>query len=74
MRTYQEISPRLKREPIQRFTRKISTGRFQPALGPATICGLYLESDDKTGLAKRVAPLRLGGRLAPAWPLDEGAG
>ena len=59
-----------KREPIQRFTRKISTGRFQPALGPATICGMYVESDDKTGLAIRVAPLRLGGRLAPAWPLD----
>ena len=62
-----------KREPIQRFTRKISTGRFQPALGPATICGMYVESDDKTGLANRVAPLRLGGRLAPAWPLDDDA-
>ena len=52
-----------KAEPLQRFTRKISTGRFTPAVGDATLCGVYVETDDKTGLAKRIEPLRLGARL-----------
>ncbi len=58
-----------KAEPLQRFTRKISTGRFAPALGEATLCGVFVESDDKTGLAKRIEPLRLGARLHGAMPV-----
>lgn len=57
-----------KAEPLNRFTRKIPGGRFEPAGGPATLCGVVVETDDRTGLALRVAPLRLGPRLAPAWP------
>ena len=52
-----------KAEPLQRFTRKISSGRFTPALGEATLCGVFVETDDQTGLAKRIEPLRLGARL-----------
>lgn len=55
-------------EPINRFTRKISGGRFTPAQGPATICGVVVESDDKTGLAVSIAPIRVGGRLSAALP------
>ena len=59
----------MKKEPaIQRFVRKMPTERLTPADGEATVCGLLLETDDKTGLATRVEQLRLGGRLAPAWP------
>ena len=57
-----------KGEPLQRFTRKISQGRFEPALGPATLCGVAVETDDKTGLALKIAPVRLGGRLMEAFP------
>ncbi len=57
-----------KQEPLQRFTRKISSGRFTAALGEATVCGLYVESDDATGLATRAAPVRLGGKLAETCP------
>jgi hypothetical protein len=57
-----------KGEPLQRFTRKISQGRFEPALGPATLCGVAVETDDKTGLALKIAPVRLGGRLMEAAP------
>ena len=57
---------------VERFVRKMPTERLSPAEGEATLCGLYLETDDATGLATRVAPVRLGGRLAPAWP-GEGA-
>lgn len=57
-----------KAEPLQRFTRKIPGGRFQPARGPGTLCGFVVETDDETGLARSVAPLRVGGRLAPTIP------
>ena len=55
-------------EPIQRFTRKISSGRFTPAVGQATVCGVLIVTDDASGKAVRIAPLRDGPRLEPAWP------
>jgi calcineurin-like phosphoesterase len=55
---------------IQRFRSHVPGPRNTPALGEATLCAVYLETDDTTGLARTIAPLRLGGRLAPAWPLE----
>ena len=46
----------------------IPSGRFEPALGVATLSGVAVETDDATGLALRVAPVRVGGRLEPATP------
>ncbi len=53
-----------KDEPLRRFVTKMNSERFSPATGPATICGLYVETDDATGLATTAEPIRLGGRLA----------
>jgi hypothetical protein len=57
-----------KEEPLSRFLRRIPGSKFEPAMGPATLCALALETDDATGLARRVAPVRLGGRLEQARP------
>ena len=57
-----------KLEPIARFVTGMSRGRFTPAEGEATLCGVYLETDDATGLARRALPVRLGGRLAASGP------
>jgi 2',3'-cyclic-nucleotide 2'-phosphodiesterase len=57
-----------KDEPLMRFLRKIPGARFEPALGEATLCALALETDDASGLARRVAAVRLGGRLEEARP------
>jgi 2',3'-cyclic-nucleotide 2'-phosphodiesterase len=57
-----------KEEPLQRFLRRISSARFEPASGPATLCGLALETDPATGLASRIAAVRLGGVLEEARP------
>src|SRR6266851_3005900 len=57
-----------KDEPLSRFIRRIPSAKFEPALGPATLCGLAVETDDKTGLARRVAAVRLAGRLEDARP------
>jgi len=56
-------------EPLNRFLTKIPRGRFEPAMGPATLSGLAVEVDDSTGLARRTTGLRLGGVLAPTEPL-----
>ncbi len=55
-------------EPIRRFVTGMSKGRFTPALGEATVSGVFVETADATGLATRVAPVRIGGRLQPSGP------
>jgi metallophosphoesterase (TIGR00282 family) len=55
-------------EPLRRFLQKVPGERFSPARGPATISGLAVEVDDNTGLATKVAPLRLGGALSEVMP------
>ncbi|HWF01881.1 MAG TPA: TIGR00282 family metallophosphoesterase [Caulobacteraceae bacterium] len=65
---YDSVIGNQKEEPLRRFTTRISGGRFKPAEGPATVCGVYLETDDATGLALRIEPIRVGGRLSPALP------
>jgi 2',3'-cyclic-nucleotide 2'-phosphodiesterase len=57
-----------KDEPMRRFTTKIGAKRFEPADGEATLCGVVVNTDDKTGLAKDIWPLRIGGRLEPVLP------
>lgn len=52
-----------------RFWRKMPGERLQPADGEATLCGLYLETSDSTGLATRIEPIRLGGRLSQTMPV-----
>lgn len=53
---------------ISRFTKKIPGERLSPADGEATVCGIYVETDDRTGLARRAEPVRIGGRLSRAHP------
>jgi metallophosphoesterase (TIGR00282 family) len=51
-----------------RFWRRVPGERLAPSEGSATLCGVFVETDPRTGLALRVAPFRQGGRLAPAAP------
>ncbi len=71
---YDSVLGMEKEEPVNRFLRKMNGGRFTPALGEATICGVAVETDDRTGLAKHVSPVRLGGRLSQIIPPFWGAG
>jgi metallophosphoesterase (TIGR00282 family) len=68
---YDSVIGNQKEEPLRRFTTRIAQGRFKPAEGPATVCGLYLETNDATGLARRIEPIRVGGRLAQTVPVVE---
>ena len=57
-----------KEVPVARFIRKMPGERMTPAQGPGTLCGVYVETDDTTGLAKNIQPVRIGGRLIPSMP------
>jgi len=56
-----------KAEPVQRFTRKMSSQRYFPATGPATLCAVFVQTGPK-GLASRIEPVRVGGRLKQTLP------
>lgn len=64
---YDSIIGMDKDEPLNRFVRKIPQGRFTPAEGAATLCSVFVETAP-TGLAARIEPVRLGGRLKEACP------
>ncbi len=57
-----------KDEPIRRFVQRTPGARYEPAGGAATLCGIAVETSDATGLAERVAPVRIGGSLSQARP------
>jgi metallophosphoesterase (TIGR00282 family) len=65
---YDSVIGMNKEEPLSRFLTKISGARFEPAMGEATLCALAVETDDASGLAQRIAAVRLGGRLEEARP------
>ncbi|MGJ4881201.1 MULTISPECIES: TIGR00282 family metallophosphoesterase [unclassified Bradyrhizobium] len=65
---YDSIIGMQKDEPLRRFQSGIPSARFEPASGEATLSGVAVETDNGTGLAIKIAPVRIGGRLSPAKP------
>ena len=68
---YDSVIGNDKEEPLRRFTTRISSGRYKPVSGPATVCGVFVETDPATGLARRIEPIRVGGRLSQHVPVVE---
>jgi metallophosphoesterase (TIGR00282 family) len=65
---YNSVIGMKKGEAINRFTKKLPKERLDPADEPATLCAVFVETDDATGLALSIEPLRMGGRLHQARP------
>ena len=63
---YDSVIGMEKSEPLRRFLTGMASERFTPAEGEATLSGVIVTTDDRTGLATAVEPVRQGGRLAPA--------
>lgn len=55
-------------EPLRRFVTGMGKGRFTPAGGEATLSGVFVETDDRTGQATSVRMVRNGGLLQDAAP------
>jgi metallophosphoesterase (TIGR00282 family) len=71
---YESVIGMQRDEPLGRFLRGYPAGRFEPAEGVATLSGVAVETDDATGLATRIAAVRIGPLLERAvpdfWPAD----
>jgi metallophosphoesterase (TIGR00282 family) len=67
---YDSVIGMQKAPAIARFIRKMPGDKISPAEGPATVCGTFIETN-AAGLAIRMAPVRLGGRLRPEMPAVE---
>lgn len=52
-----------KEAPIHKFTTRLPGGRKTPAEGEGTLCGVIVETDDATGLAKAIKQIKIGGVL-----------
>jgi 2',3'-cyclic-nucleotide 2'-phosphodiesterase len=65
---YDSILGMAKDEPIRRFLQKTPGSRLEPATGEGSLSGLAVETDDRIGLAVRVAAVRLGPNLDETWP------
>jgi metallophosphoesterase (TIGR00282 family) len=50
---------------LKRFRSDVPGPRMTPALGEATLCAVLVETDDRTGLARSIEPMRLYGKLSP---------
>lgn len=67
---YDSIIGMEKTEPMRRFVTGMGRERFTPAQGEVTLSGVLVDTDDRTGLARAIWPVRDGGRLRPAMPAD----
>jgi metallophosphoesterase (TIGR00282 family) len=65
---YDSVIGMQKEASTRRFVTKMPGERPQVAEGEATLCAILLVTDAASGLARRVEPVRIGGRLAPALP------
>lgn len=65
---YNSVIGMEKAEPLRRFITGMPRERFTPAAGEATLSGVYVETDDRTGKATRIAMVRNGGLLEAAAP------
>lgn len=65
---YDSVIGMKKHTSVQRFATRLRTERMAPAEGEATLCGVFVQTDDATGLATRCEPIRIGGRLTECIP------
>jgi 2',3'-cyclic-nucleotide 2'-phosphodiesterase len=65
---YNSVVGMMTEAPLRRFTTGIASGRFEPASGEATMCGVAVETDDRTGMALKVGAVRVGGSLKQVLP------
>jgi hypothetical protein len=65
---YHSVIGMEKTEPLRRFITGMPKDRFTPANEEATLSGVYIETDDRTGKATRIVPVRQGGKLQQSAP------
>jgi calcineurin-like phosphoesterase len=57
---------------VRKLSSRMPYQRHEPAEGQGLASGIFVETDDKTGLAVRAEPIRVGVGLKQAVPLVDG--
>jgi metallophosphoesterase (TIGR00282 family) len=65
---YESVLGMAREEAIRRFLQKTPGSRLEAASGEGSLSGLAVEIEDRTGLATRVAAVRLGPNVEESWP------
>lgn len=55
-------------EPVSRFVTNRANEKYTPEKGDATVCGVMVDTNDRTGLAEKIYMIRYGGRLQESLP------
>ena len=63
--TYDSVIGMDKHSALDRFLGRIPKPRLEVAEGEGTLCGVLVETDPATGLARSIQPVRRGGVLQP---------
>ena len=66
---YDSVLGMARDEPVRRFVEKTPGARLEAAGGEGTLSGVAIETDDRTGLAVRIAAVRIGPWLSESLPL-----
>ncbi len=66
---YDSVIGMSKESAAAKFWRKMPGDRLHPAEGEPTVTGVYVETNDVTGLATRIEQVRMGGRLSQTMPI-----
>lgn len=66
--TYDSVIGMAKDTTLERFLGRIPKPRLHVAEGEGTLCGVLVDTDPATGLARAVAPVRVGGHLSETIP------
>jgi len=65
---YDSVIGMLKEGAVARFISKGERIRLEPANADGMLCGCFVKLDDRSGLAKRIEPVRVGARLPETVP------
>ncbi|HWL67360.1 MAG TPA: TIGR00282 family metallophosphoesterase [Geminicoccus sp.] len=57
-----------KQASLERWRSPLPGRKMEPAQGEATLCAVLIETDDATGLARRIEPVRIGGSMPSTLP------
>lgn len=60
---YNSVIGNQKETAIHRFVKKTPTERMRPAKEKATVCGALIITNDRSGLAESIEPVRVGGKM-----------
>lgn len=63
---YDSVIGMKKEIPLAKFTTKMCFERLSPAIEEGTLCGVLVETNDETGLARSIRPIRVGPHLSQA--------